>query len=304
LIRSYPKKPKIVACIPAYNEEQNISAVILDAEKYVDCIIVCDDGSTDHTAEIAQRLGAIVIKHEKNTGYGAAIMTLLERALKLEADIVVTLDADGQHNPNHIPYLIKPILEGKADVVIGSRFIQKSKEKIPIYRKLGIKTITRLMNIMTKLNITDAQSGYRAYSRRALQYIVPKLSEKGMGVSLQTLKVISQTNLRIVEVPVTICYNVKKASKRNPIMHGAELLMTLVKLIALERPLMYLGVLSTISLTIGLILVTHLAWLFYQTKYFSVPMALIALGTLLTGVILAMSAIILYALVTIKKSSK
>ena len=295
------RKPYVIACIPAYNEERSIAAVILEAEKHVDKIIVCDDGSTDHTAQIAERMGATVIKHEKNMGYGAAITTLLRKALELGADIAITLDADGQHNPNQIPQLVKPIIEGKADIVIGSRFLQTLKEKIPTYRKLGIKTITRLANITTKLGITDAQSGYRAYSQKALQNIAPKLTETGMGVSLQILEIASQANLKITETPITIRYDVEKPSKKNPLAHGAELLMTLIKLVALERPLIYIGIPSAASLITGIALTTYLIWLFNQTRYFSVPIALIALGALFLGTILATSAITFHALITISK---
>ena len=163
------RKPRIIACIPAYNEEKTIAKIILQARKYVERVIVCDDGSTDMTAEIAEAVGAEVIKHKINKGYGAAIKDLLVKADILSPDVVVTMDADGQHDPSYIPQLIKPILEKKADIVIGSRFLQRTQ--IPIYRKVGIKVITALYNLATKHGITDAQSGFRAYSRNALQVI-------------------------------------------------------------------------------------------------------------------------------------
>ncbi len=119
-------KPFVVVGIPAFNEEQTIARVILDAQKFAGKVVVCDDGSTDYTAKIAEGLGADVVRHEKNGGYGASIKSLFMRAHELNADVFVTLDADGQHEPNEIPCVIKPIVEGAADVVIGSRFVDKN----------------------------------------------------------------------------------------------------------------------------------------------------------------------------------
>lgn len=149
-------RPKIIACIPAYNEERTIASVVLKAMKYVNKVIVCDDGSEDLTGEIARRLGAEVVRHERNMGYGAALSTLFNKAREVKADIMVILDADGQHNPDDIPRLLKPIIDGEADIVIGSRFIGGLKGEIPAYRELGIKAITRLVKTMTYSDLTDA----------------------------------------------------------------------------------------------------------------------------------------------------
>jgi len=135
------KKPYIVACIPAYNEGLTIAKVILKARKHVDKVIVCDDGSTDMTAEIAEALGAEVIRHKRNMGYGAAIGSLFRRAREIGADVMVTLDADGQHDPDYIPRLIKPIIKGEADIVIGSRFLGGDVE-VPTYRRMILSTFT------------------------------------------------------------------------------------------------------------------------------------------------------------------
>jgi glycosyltransferase involved in cell wall biosynthesis len=140
-------KPFIVVGIPAFNEEQTIARVILEAQKFASKVVVCDDGSTDYTAKISEGLGADVIRHEKNIGYGASIKSLFLRANELNADVFVTLDADGQHEPNEIPLVIKPIVEGAADVVIGSRFVNKNGTiEMPLYRQLGAKLITKMVN--------------------------------------------------------------------------------------------------------------------------------------------------------------
>ena len=240
-------KPFVIACIPAYNEEKTIAKVILQTRKYVDKIIVCDDGSQDMTGEIAEALGAIVIKHEKNMGYGAALSSLFNKAIELNADIIVTIDADEQHDPKYIPQLVKPLVKGKADIVIGSRFLEKTE--IPRYRKLGIKIITKMTKNISYNNITDAQSGLRAYTREALIKINPE--KRDMSASIEILAKAKKNNLKIIEIPVKIKYNVEKPSKKNPIAHMAEIITTIIKLTLEKRPLTYLGIPATILYTIS-----------------------------------------------------
>ena len=152
----------LVIGIPAYNEEENIAKIIIEIKKITNNIIVCNDGSTDLTSEIAEKLGVIVINHEKNQGYGAAIKSIFLKAKEIEADILVTFDADGQHRIEDISKVSTPIKEGNADIVIGSRFLSEESNDIPNYRKLGIKVITKITNTSIKEKITDSQSGFRA----------------------------------------------------------------------------------------------------------------------------------------------
>ena len=159
--------------IPAFNEEKNIASIILKLKKESDTIIVCDDGSSDLTAEIAEKLGAIVVKHEKNQGYGSAIKTIFLQAVKMNVDALVTFDADGQHRIQDIANVIEPIKNNKADIVIGSRFLENSDE-IPKYRKIGIKAITGITNVTSGLKISDSQSGFRAYNKKILHQISMK----------------------------------------------------------------------------------------------------------------------------------
>jgi len=295
------RKPFIVALIPAYNEEKTIAKVVLKALRHVDKVIVCDDGSTDMTADIAEALGAEVIRHPRNMGYGATITSLLRRANELSADVAVTLDADGQHNPEDIPRLVDPILRGDADLVIGSRFIESNGQGIPGYRRAGIKAITALYNLASKLGVSDAQSGYRAYSLKALRTVVPNLTETGMGVSLQILRLVDKAKLKVAEIPVNVRYDVEKSSTRNPLLHGAELVWTLARLVALEKPLKYLGVPSLLILGAGIASAVHLILVFNQTRYFSIPLAIVTLGLLLFGLVLATSTLTFHALSLIFK---
>lgn len=115
----------ILVCIPARDEEKTIATVIVKSKRHADKIVVCDDGSEDMTGEVAKALGAEVIRVSSSGGYGAALALLFERANQIAPDVMVTLDADGQHNPDDIPTLTKPILDQQADVVIGSRFLTR-----------------------------------------------------------------------------------------------------------------------------------------------------------------------------------
>jgi glycosyltransferase involved in cell wall biosynthesis len=224
-------KNLVVVGIPAFNEENSIAKVILQAQKHADIVIVCDDGSADMTGEIAERLGAKVIYHERNLGYGAALQSLFEKARELKADVLVTLDSDGQHDASEIPLLIKPIEEGIAGVVLGSRFINKNgSSDMPFYRKIGIKLITKLASSSGKKNVSDAQSGFRAYNKKALECLT--FSEKGMGASLELLTSVERNELKVCEVPISCKYivNGNGTSTQNPIAHGFRLITSIVKI--------------------------------------------------------------------------
>lgn len=153
---------RVFACLPAFNEENHIAGVLVRIKNYVDTILVCDDGSTDLTKEIAESLGAIVISHEENLGYGSALRTLFHSAIELDADIIVTIDSDSQHAPSEIPKLVNKLIESNLDIVIGSRFLDDSQETIPTWRKTGIQVI----NAFSGVNVSDTQSGFRVYKKR------------------------------------------------------------------------------------------------------------------------------------------
>ncbi|MBC7090505.1 MAG: glycosyltransferase family 2 protein [Nitrososphaeria archaeon] len=292
------KRFNIIACIPAYNEEKSIAKVILQTKRYVNQVIVCDDGSTDMTAEIAENLGAIVLKHTKNMGKGAAIKTLLEYAKQLKPDIIVTLDADGQHDPNGIPKLLKPIIEEKAEFVIGSRYVPGSKTETPLYRRIGLKIVNWLSG---RGKVKDTQSGYRAYPSKIVDLIL-QCESKGYGIEVEQLTLAIKNKLRIIEVPITIRYkNLENPSKRNPIRHGTELITIALRLIVEEKPLVFLGVPGILLIVIGLVSGVYLLLYFNMTRYFSIPIALITLGTLFTGILLVVTALILYSLTRLVK---
>jgi len=291
---------KVTFGIPAFNEEQNIGKTITKLKKISDSIIVCDDGSSDMTSEIAEGLGAIVIKHEKNYGYGAAINSIFQKAKEIDTEILVTFDADGQHKVDDVQNVINPIKEDVADLVIGSRFLEK-KSNVPGYRKIGIKVITKVTNASIKKELTDSQSGFRAYNKKVLENISP--SDKGMGISTEILIKVSKKNLRITEVPIEISYE-GKTSTHNPVSHGTSVLISTIKFTSIEHPLKFYGIPSLIFFSIGLVF-TYLAVDYYvEIGRLNTNLTLIGAGTILIGIILLISAILLYSLVSVVRERK
>jgi glycosyltransferase involved in cell wall biosynthesis len=290
-------KPLVVAGIPAFNEEKTIAKVVTSAQKYADIVVVCDDGSLDMTREIAERLGAEVVCHKRNLGYGAALQSLFKKARELKADILVTIDSDGQHNAEEIPFLVKPIEEGTAQVVFGSRFIDEAgTADMPLYRKIGIKVITNLANGSAKNNISDSQSGFRAYSKQALEYL--SVSDTGMGASLELLRAVDKSGMKVCEVPISCNYNVDgvNTSTKNPITHGLGLVISIAKLLVNERPLQYLGLPGLVSLTSGILLRICMLTLFEETIGIAFDITFASIVFTLAGGFLISTAITLRAI--------
>ena len=218
--------PSIVAGIPAYNEEKTIAEVVLKAGVHVGKVLVCDDGSKDMTQIVARKNGAHVVEHKKNMGYGATMQTLFIKARELGADVLVVFDGDGQHDPDGIPMLVKPVLEGRADIVIGSRFINGARMNVPLYRRMGILLITLLTKIFSGYAISDAQSGFRAFNRKALEEL--KITAFGWGSSVEVFFRAHDVGLRIVEVPVNCDYkDYPKASKHEPLRQGISIVASI-----------------------------------------------------------------------------
>jgi glycosyltransferase involved in cell wall biosynthesis len=286
---------KITIGIPAYNEEKNIASIITKLKKITDSIIVCDDGSSDMTSEISKNLGAVVISHKKNMGYGVAINSIFQKSKEMKSDLLVTFDADGQHRVEDIEKVVEPIKNNQADLVIGSRFLDK-KSDIPNYRKIGIKVITQVTNASIKKKLTDSQSGFRAYNQRVLSQISP--SDVGMGISTEILIKSSSKGLRIMEVPITILYH-GDTSTHNPVSHGTSVLISTIKFTSIEHPLKFYGIPSIIFLIIGGAF-TYSAIQFYaEVGRLNTNLTLIAAGTVLIGVVLIITAVLLYSLVSV-----
>ena len=287
---------KIIVGIPAFNEEKNIAVLIIQLKKIADKIIVCNDGSTDLTSKIAEELGATMINHEKNLGYGAAIRSIFLKSKDLDGDILVTFDADGQHRIEDINRVINPIINGESDLVIGSRFLDESAKEVPQYRKAGIKLITKITNASIKKQLTDSQSGFRAYSKKVLNELNP--SELGMGISTEILIKASAKNFRISEVPIKIVYD-GDTSTHNPISHGSSVLLSTIKFTSIEHPLKFYGIPSMIFFAIGLLFTSLSIEYYADIGRLNTNLTLIGAGSILIAVVLLLTGILLYSLVSV-----
>jgi glycosyltransferase involved in cell wall biosynthesis len=289
----------ILVCIPAFNEAGTIAEVIWKSRKYANDIIVYDDGSTDNTYEAATSAGAIVIRNPENKGYGVAIRSLFQAAKEKDADIMVTLDSDGQHDPDQIAQVIEPLKQG-FDIVIGSRFLKRDrKEKVPRYRSFGIKTITKVTQAASYHGLTDSQSGFRAYSRNALSKI--NLFEDGMAVSVEILLRAKEKNLSTTEVPITINYDMKDTSTHNPLSHGVGVLYSVLQFVSLRHPLAFYGLPGIVLLGVAALFLRNALHLFSTTGYVSTNMILISVGIAVVGVVLLATAAIVYTLIALLK---
>ena len=239
--------PKIAAAIPAFNEEKYIGTVVLKTRQYVDEIIVVDDGSSDQTAKVARLAGATVVQHQQNKGYGATIKTLLAEARKKDIGILVLLDGDSQHNPDEIPELIKPISEG-FDLVIGSR--EQQRNNIPGYRRIGQRVIARFSHVLSGENLSDSESGFRAFSRKAIDLL--DLKENGMAIGAETISRATENGLKITERPISISYT-EDGSTLNPVVHGLGVLGRIFAMISERRPLFFFGVGGAILVALGVL---------------------------------------------------
>jgi len=264
-------------------------------------VVVCDDGSSDFTREIAQRLGAVVVSHNRNLGYGSAILTLFKQAKKMNADALLTIDADGQHNADEIPRLLQPVIEGKADIIVGSRFIQQN-EDIPTYRRWGIKFLTKLSNGSGKQRISDGQSGFRAYSPKAIRELNPSVN--GMGASAEILMKAREKGLTIAEVPVQMNYHGLETSTHNPVKHGLSVLATILKLVVEERPLFYLGVPGVVLLLIGMGFGIWTLRLYTAENRIVTNLALSSFAFTILGLFAIFTAVTLYAIVRLTQKQQ
>ena len=214
-----------VAAIPCFNTRPFIAEVISKAKQYVNHVIVIDDGSQDGTGEVARAAGATVIVHEHNRGYGSAIKSCLEAARTGSADALVILDGDGQHDPHDIPGVLAPVVRGEADLVIGSRFIT-NHHNMPPYRRFGIGLITFLWNVGAKVQVSDTQSGFRAYAAWLIRDL--HLTENGMASSIEILEKARRHNAVVREVPVSCSY-VPSSLNRRALSHGLGVALAVIR---------------------------------------------------------------------------
>lgn len=285
-------RDKTIALIPAFNEERFIGSVVLKARRFVESVIVIDDGSTDETVAIAEAAGAMVHRQGSNQGKAAALQAGLTLAREMDAQAVVLLDGDGQHDPKDIPAMLAPIQRNEADMVVGSRFIGLASNT-PRWRIFGQQALTTATNFASGVTVSDSQSGYRALSRRAIECF--DFKTKGFSVESEMQFLVKQHALKVVEVAVAMNYD--EGPKRNPVQHGLQVLNGVLRMIGQHRPLLFFSVPGVFVLISGLLIGYFNVVAVYNTySVFAVGSALIAITLVITGLLTIFTGLILHTI--------
>lgn len=294
-------EPRVVAIIPAYNEERTIGSVVLRAMAHVHDVVVVDDGSTDATAQIAEAAGAIVVRHKRNRGKGAALNTGFYKARELDPDALVLLDADGQHLPNEVPNVLAPVLADEADIVVGSRYIGNGNghangngngHGVPRHRVVGHWAFTTLTNVTSGVKVSDSQSGFRALSWRAIQAL--NFSSDGFSVESEMQFLAGELGLRVAEVPITADYVDKP--KRPVVAHGLMVLNGMLHLVGQYRPLLFFGVPGLVVLLAGLVWGALVIDLYRVHGGLAIGYAMISVLLTILGAMTLTTALILHSM--------
>jgi glycosyltransferase involved in cell wall biosynthesis len=278
----------IIVAMPVYNEESYIGTMVIKCKGYADEVLVVDDGSADDSIRVATLAGATVIRNGKNMGYGATIKHILSEARARTFDALVILDADTQHDPRDIPGLVKPILDGY-DLVIGCRNIKD----IPRYRVIGGKVLSLFTNVLTKEKVSDTQSGFRAYSMKAVREL--ELNENGMALSSEMVSEAAKKNLKITEAPISIKYT-KDSSTLNPVVQGGNTLARILVMISKRKPLLFFGVGGGVVTAIGVFAGIMGYEMFSSNQVLPVGTILLSVMFLIIGILSIFTGIILNAL--------
>jgi len=267
---------KPIIFIPAYNCEYTIGKVVLKAKKY-GMVVVYDDGSTDLTGTIAEKVGAFVRRGTVNRGKGFALKKLFEEFGSC-GRIVVTLDGDDQHNPDEIPKLIEPIVKGECDVTVGKRINQ------PKIRK----TVGTLLNLFSNRKL-DVQSGFRAYSPKILHKI--KITEYGFGVDQQILDCLLKQGIKIKQVPIHAKYN-RYSHSKNPVTHIKQIFRYLF----FENPLLTFGIVGLLFSSLGILGIAHTIVTWNRYRELALGTLLISLSTIQIGSLIFFVGVIIHVI--------
>lgn len=282
---------KVVVVIPAYNEERFIGSVVLKLRQHPVDILVVDDGSRDDTALIATTAGARVIRHLRNQGKGVALNTGLHAANQLDPDVLVLIDGDGQHLPEQLPSLVQPVLTGEADMVVGSRYMENTSE-VPTHRIWGHRLFNLITAAASGVMTTDSQSGYRAFSPRAMQLL--SFSSTGFSVESEMQFLAHEHHLRVVEVPITIRY--ADQAKRSVFGQGMSVLNGILRLTGQMRPLLFFGLPGLVVLLAGLGLGFYVVDIYNRFKTLAVGYAILSVMLAIIGMLGLSTGITLHSI--------
>jgi glycosyltransferase involved in cell wall biosynthesis len=282
----------ITAILPAYNKEVHIGTLVLQTRQHVDNVVVVDDGSSDRTGEMAKLAGAKVIRHTRKMGKGAALKSGFEYVGRNGAKVIVTMDFDGEHNPDYIPILINPILRGEADVVNGSWHMEGNGNKPHFYEFIGKYRLDNVFNSNTRLSTTDTQNGIQAFARHTLTAF--KFKSNGKTTGNDMLKDAANAGLRVKEVDI----GVKKSVDGTIQNHGNHILHAMVRMledIELCRPLYYLTIPGMLCAIIGMGLGLDILNDFFIGENLRFWPMLFMIVLTLSGVFMAFTGIILHS---------
>ena len=296
------KGEKSLVLIPCFNEELTIASLVMKSKKFVDAVVVVDDGSSDETVSIAKGSGALVLSHKQNKGKSHAIKTGFQYALDHGYEYVITLDGDGQHNPDEIPLLLKDLKEKKLDVSLGIRYGDTTE--MPGWRKIGKRILDYTTSIGNGGRVTDSQSGFRGFNRKALLAITPRLDGEAFSVESEQLIRSHDAGLQMGNTRVSCKYRDLKTSTKNSASHGFSVLSYVIWMIAEKRPLLFIAVPGFISLLLGILFGIYTFQIYNKTHVFPIPYAILVSIFVIIGVLGMFMGLVLHVLPSIIRRSR
>nr|WP_245333009.1 glycosyltransferase family 2 protein [Halarchaeum solikamskense] len=296
--------PDVLVAIPAYRAEATIGDVVREARRYADQVLVVVDGGGDDTAERAREAGAAVVEHARNRGYGGALKTIFREAARRGAAYTVTLDADGQHDPADAPSLVAAQRDGRADVVVGNRFMAGATTEMPFVRAIGLGTVNLLTNLsmgrfLPHEWVRDTQSGYRAYTLEAVRTLAETRDiGDGMWASTDILYALERERYTFAEVPTTIRYDLEGTSTEGVLEHGLGLLRNLAGLLERTRPMVLIGLPGAMCVLLGALLGVLDVQRFVTTGSVPIGLTVAVSASTVLGVLLLFTAVLVHTINT------
>lgn len=274
-------KSRTIVIIPCYNEQDTIKDLVLKSKKFATKVLVVDDGSIDKTAYHAKQAGAIVLTHPYNMGKGMAIQSGFTYAVNHKFEYIVTMDGDGQHNPFEIPRLLNNVMNNGHDISIGIRY--GAGTEMPKWRKFGKRVLDYATSFGNGGFVTDSQCGFRAFNRKAIEALAPRLNEKNFAIESEQLIRAHETGLQIINTEVSCKYKGLDTSTRNAGVHGITVLLFLLRSILKKHPLLHMTLPGIALISLGLFFGVQMVTSFALTNLFSVAFFMLVLGFLFLG---------------------
>ena len=276
---------KTLAVIPCYNEETTIGSIVLKTKRYVDEVLVIDDGSVDDTSKIAKEAGATVISHKTNKGKSAVVKTGFKHALKKDFDYIVTLDGDGQHNPDEIPLILNNLINNGGNIDISIGFRSGNTTEMPRWRRVGKRVLDYTTSFGSGGMLTDSQSGFRAFNKKAVKGITSRLNGDAFCVESEQLIRAHELGLGVGHTHISCKYKNLDTSTKDPTSHGFSVLGYILWVVAEKRPLLFIGVPGFILVIVGLFLGILTLQSYNQTSIFPISSAILTSVFLIIGTI-------------------